>query len=66
MAQGHGSYPKWVYYRTKSGDLGSHIVQTPDGLKTLPAGWAESPDGVSRVASKSDDKRRQVIRPSRR
>ena len=66
MAHEHQNYPKWVYYRTSSGKAESRLIQTPDDLKKLPAGWAESPDAVGGGASRNETKPKRVTRTPRR
>jgi hypothetical protein len=43
MASGT-NYPKWIYFKTTSG-VESRLVQSPEELKSLGDGWAESPAG---------------------
>jgi hypothetical protein len=38
------SYPKMVYAQ-RDGEVVHTVVNTPDELKALGPGWAESPDG---------------------
>lgn len=38
------SYPKMVYAQ-RDGEVVHTVVNTPDELKALGSGWAESPDG---------------------
>ena len=54
------SYPKMVYTE-RDGKVVHTIVNTPDELKALGHGWAESPNGPfvtqKRVAQKPKSKR---------
>ena len=66
MADEYQAYPKWVYYRTASREVESRLIQTPDDLHGLPAGWAESPSEVSAEVPKRASTVKRVVRSSRR